>query len=194
MKCPDFRSLSRVRGFLLLAVMTIPLITALLTLAQEMRDTDRIRGRTMLKVIKKELQNRYYDPTFHGQDLEGRFLKAEQDVGQATSVGHMFGIIAQAVLDLGDSHTRFVPPGRAAKYEYGWRLRVIGETSHVLAVKPGSDAEAKGLKTGDALLSIDGITPTRLNTDPWQGHSKPLPARATCPPPAHWARCSTSER
>lgn len=159
----DRWSLLRVRGFRLLATMTIPLIAALLTFAQEMRDTDRIRGRTMLKVIKKELQNRYYEPTFHGLDLEGRFLKAEQDVELATSVGHMFGIIAQAVLDLGDSHTRFVPPGRAAKYEYGWRLRVIGETPHVLAVKPGSDAEAKGLKTGDALLSVDGNPPTRTN-------------------------------
>jgi carboxyl-terminal processing protease len=75
----------------------------------------------------------------------------------------MFGIIAQAVIDLGDSHTRFVPPGRAADFEYGWHLRVVGETPYVLAVKPGSDAEAKGLKTGDALLSIDGNPPTRQN-------------------------------
>ena len=165
MKCsPDHRSFSRVQGFLLLAVMAIPLIAASLALAQEMRDTDRTRGRTMLRVIKKELQNRYYDPTFHGLDLEARFLKAEQDVAQATSVGHMFGIIAQAVIDLGDSHTRFVPPGRTADFEYGWRLRVIGETPYVLAVKPGSDAEAKGLKAGDTLLSIDGNQPTRQNT------------------------------
>jgi C-terminal processing protease CtpA/Prc len=161
----DNRPLLRVRGLLLLATVTIPLVAALLAFAQEMRDTDRTRGRTMLRVIKKELQNRYYEPTFHGLDLEARFLKAEQDIGQATSVGHMFGIIAQAVIDLGDSHTRFVPPSRTAQFEYGWRLRVVGETPYVLAVKPGSDADAKGLKAGDALLSIDGNAPTRQNTD-----------------------------
>jgi len=164
MKCrTDLRSYSRSRGFLLFAVMAIPLIAALLAFGQEMRDTDRARGRSMIRVIKKDLQNRYYDPTFHGLDLEARFLKAEQDIAQATSMGHMLGIIAQAVVDLGDSHTRFVPPGRAADFEYGWRLRVIGETPYVLAVKPGSDAEAKGLKIGDKLLSVDGFELTRQN-------------------------------
>jgi carboxyl-terminal processing protease len=161
----DRRSPLRVRGFLLLATMTIPLVAAWLTFAQDMRDTDRTRGKTMLRVIKKELQNRYYEPTFHGVDLEARFLKAEQDIERATSVGHMFGIIAQAVIDLGDSHTRFVPPSRSARFEYGWRHRVFGETPYVLAVKPGSDAEAKGLKAGDTLLSVDGNAMTRQNTD-----------------------------
>ena len=160
---PDRRPLG-VRCFLPLATMVIPLIAVLLTDAQELRNSDRTRGRTMLKVIKKELQNHYYDPTFHGLDLEARFRTAEGDIEQAASLGQMFGIIAQAVLDLDDSHTRFVPPGRTAKFEYGWRMRVIGETPHILAIKPGSDAEAKGLKVGDAVLSIDGNPPTRRNT------------------------------
>ena len=162
---PDRRSFLRVRGFLLLAAVAIPLIAAMLAFAQDMRDTDRTRGKTMLRVIKKELLNRYYEPTFHGVDLEARFLKAEQDVAQATSVGHMFGIIAQAVIDLGDSHTRFVPPSRTAKFEYGWRHRAVGEIPYIIAVKPGSDAEAKGLKAGDTVLSIDGNALTRQNTD-----------------------------
>jgi carboxyl-terminal processing protease len=144
-------------------MLAVPLVAVLTVPAQELRDTDRTRGKTMLKVIKKELLSRYYDPTFHGLDLEARFLKAQQDLEQAGSLSHMFGIIAQTVVDLGDSHTRFVPPGRAAMFEYGWRLRVIGETPHILAVKPGSDAEAKGLKPGDALLSVDGNPLSRLN-------------------------------
>jgi C-terminal processing protease CtpA/Prc len=117
----------------------------------------------MLKVIKKDLQNHYYDPTFHGLDLEARFARAEQDIEQATSLGHMFGIIAQAVLDLNDSHTLFGPPGRVTKVQYGWQMLVIGETPYVIAVKPGSDAEAKGLRAGDVVLSIDGYPPTRQN-------------------------------
>ncbi len=153
----------RSRAFLPLAMLAAPLVAALIIPAQELRDTDRTRGKTMLKVIKKDLLSRYYDPAFHGLDLEARFLKAEQDLEQAGTLSHMFGIIAQAVVDLGDSHTRFVPPGRAARFEYGWRLRVIGETPHILAVKPGSDAEAKGLKPGDALLSVDGNPLTRQN-------------------------------
>lgn len=133
--------------------------------AQELRDSDRVRGRTMLKVIKKELQNRYYDPAFGGLDLDERFQRAEAEVESATSLGHMLGIIAQAVLDLDDSHTAFIPPGRVGKFEYGWRMRVVGDTARVLAVKPGSDAEAKGLKAGDAVLSVDGHALNRQNAD-----------------------------
>ncbi len=146
-----------------LAAAALILASALPPSAQELRSVDRTRGKTMLKVVKKELQNHYYDPTFHGLDLEARFRKAEADLEQAGSLGQVFGIIAQAVLDLNDSHTRFIPPSRTAKFEYGWRLRAVGETPHIIAVKPGSDAQAKGLKVGDAVLSVDGNTPTRKN-------------------------------
>jgi len=151
------------RSAVVCTLVSAVLAAAALVFAQGLRDTDRTRGRTMLRVIKKDLLNRYYDPTFHGLDLEARFQEAEQALEQATSVGHMFGIIAQAVVDLGDSHTRFIPPGRTARFEYGWRMRVVGDAPYIIAVKPGSDAEAKGLKVGDALLAIDGNPPTRAN-------------------------------
>lgn len=154
---PDRPSPAKARSPLTPAIPILALVVAALVSAQELRKTDLVRGRTMLKVVKKELLAHYYDPTFHGLDLEARFAKAEQDLEGAGSLSHMFGIIAQAVLDLGDSHTRFIPPGRAARFEYGWRLRVLGETPYVLAVKPGSDAEAKGLKPGDRVLAVDGI-------------------------------------
>lgn len=146
---------SRIR-FVPVLVMAVALIAALFLPAQQLRDLDLIRGRTMLKTIKKDLRSHYYDPTFRGLDLDARFRKAEQDLEKATSLGHMFGIIAQAVIDLGDSHTRFVPPSRSADFEYGWRPRPVGDGACVIAVKPGSDAEAKGLKVGDAIVSIDG--------------------------------------
>lgn len=133
-------------------------LAAALSVTAQLRDSDLIRGRTMLKTIKKDLRNHYYDPTFHGIDLDARFLKAEQDLEKAASLGHMLGIIGQTVVDLGDSHTRFIPPSRSADFEYGWRLRPVGDRAYVVAVKPGSDAEAKGLKVGDAVISVDGRT------------------------------------
>jgi C-terminal processing protease CtpA/Prc len=122
---------------------------------------ERGRGRDMLKVIKDDIKKNYYDPNYHGIDLESRFKTADEKMQQAQSVGQVFGIIAQALLDFDDSHTFFLPPGRSNSLEYGWQMQAIGDHCYVVAVKPGSDAEAKGLKPGDEVLSIGGFKPSR---------------------------------
>jgi carboxyl-terminal processing protease len=124
---------------------------------------DRDRGRTMLSNIKSDLKKDYYDPTFHGIDLDARFKVADEKITQATSLGQIFGIIAQTLIELEDSHTFFLPPSRPYTTEYGWQMQMIGDKAYVIAVKPGSDAEAKGLKEGDEVYSIDGVGPTREN-------------------------------
>lgn len=124
---------------------------------------DRDRARNMLNVIKNDIKKNYYDPTFRGMDLDARFKEAEEKINKATSQGQLFGIIAQAVLDLDDSHTYFIPPGKPFTVEYGWQMQMIGEKCYIIAVKPGSDAEAKGLKEGDEVYSIDGFGPVRQN-------------------------------
>jgi carboxyl-terminal processing protease len=124
---------------------------------------DRERSRMMLANIKIEIKKNYYDPSFHGIDLEARFKAADDKLKEATSRSQMFGIIAQALLDLKDSHTFFVPPQRTARTDYGWQLQMIGDEAYVTAVKPGSDAEKKGLKPGDRVLGVDGYGLTRDN-------------------------------
>lgn len=124
---------------------------------------DRERGHVMLRAIKDDLKKNYYDPSYHGIDLETRFKAADEKIKDATSVNQIFGIIAQTLIDLDDSHTFFLPPGRASKTEYGWRMKMIGAKCYVAAVQPGSDAEAKGLKEGDEVYAIDGFGPTREN-------------------------------
>ena len=130
---------------------------------QTLSNFDRERGRIMLGQIKNDIKKNYYDPTFHGMDLEARFKTAEEKINQATSIGQVFGIIAQAVIELNDSHTIFIPPPRAARTDYGWQMQMIGDSCHVVAIKPGSDAEAKGLKLGDMIHQIDGVTPVKEN-------------------------------
>lgn len=124
---------------------------------------DRERGRMMLGTIKEDLKKSYYDPSFHGMDLDVRFKAADEKIKQAQSLGQIFGIIGQVLTELEDSHTFFVPPGRTQRTEYGWQMQIIGNKCFVVAVKPGSDAEAKGLKEGDEVYSIDGVGPIREN-------------------------------
>jgi C-terminal processing protease CtpA/Prc len=136
--------------------------------AQGLTGIDRERGQVMLKQIKSKIKDNYYDPTFHGVDLEAKFKAADEMLKQATSLGQMFGIIAQAVMSLNDSHTIFVPPAQTVRAEYGWEMQAIGESSYVSAVKPGSDAEAKGLKPGDLVLEVNGIPVKR--SELWKFH------------------------
>ena len=125
---------------------------------------DRDRGRTMLSSVRDDLKKNYYDPTFRGMDVDARFKGADEKIKQAASLGQILGIIAQALVDLQDSHTFFIPPQRSYHTDYGWQMQMIGDKCFVIAVKPGSDAEAKGLKEGDEIYSIDGHTPTRENS------------------------------
>jgi C-terminal processing protease CtpA/Prc len=129
-------------------------------------DRDREKARLMLKFVRDDVKEHYYDPTFKGVDIEARYKEALGKLDQATSNGQAFGIIAQFMMELDDSHTFFMPPPHAARVDYGWRMQMIGPQCFVTGVKPGSDAEAKGLKPGDVLHVIDGYKPTRENM--WQ--------------------------
>ena len=124
-------------------------------------NTDRERGRAMLNALKEDLKKHYYDPNFHGMDIDNRFKAADEKIKVANSQGQIFGIIAQALVDLDDSHTFFIPPGRSYTTEYGWQMQMIGDKCYVVAVKPGSDAAAQGLKEGDLVLSVQGFRPSR---------------------------------
>jgi len=118
-------------------------------------------GRQMLKDIKRTLKENYYDPTFRGKDLDAHFKAAEDFIAKAETTDQVYTIIAQSLMEFDDSHLYFIPPMWSANAEYGWRMKMVGEAAYVVAVEPGSDAEAKGLKPGDELLSVDGFVPER---------------------------------
>ncbi len=124
---------------------------------------DRDRARAMLADLKSDLEKYYYDPNYHGMNLDERFKIAEQKTKEAVSLAQLMGIVAQVLLDLNDSHTYFLPPSRTFKTDYGWQMQAVGDRCFVSAIKPGSDAEAKGLKEGDEIISIDGLPAKREN-------------------------------
>lgn len=133
------------------------------TQAQSISSIDRDRVKGMLNVIKGDIKKNYYDPNFHGIDLDARFDLAEEKIKKAESLGQAYGVIAQMLTEFNDSHLFFLPPPRPARPDYGWQMQMVGDDGFVTAVKPGSDAEAKGLKPGDRLLKVDGFAPTRNN-------------------------------
>ena len=131
--------------------------------SQQLSGSERERGRVMLKIIKDDIKEHYYDPSFHGLNLDESFNKAEEKLKQATSNSQIFATIAQTLLDFNDSHTFFLPPRRSFSLEYGWKMQMVGDVCYATIVKPGSDAEAKGLRPGDIVHDIDGYKPSREN-------------------------------
>ena len=151
--------------------MTLALLLAALTSTYSQTPpsgADRENARTMLNTIKNDLEKYYYDPQYRGMNLNERFKTASEKIDQAASLAQLLGIVGQVLLDLDDSHTFFLPPGRTYRTDYGWEMKAIGDRCYVVAVKPKSDAEAKGLKEGDEIVSIDGMKPTRENM--WKIH------------------------
>lgn len=122
---------------------------------------DRESARTMLQTVKEDLKKNYYDPGLRGLNLDERFKEVEERIKKAQTRDQLIIPIAQAVLDLNDSHTFFLPPFRAARVRYGWTMQMVGDACFVTEVNPKSDAAAKGLKMGDRVLTVDGHQPTR---------------------------------
>jgi carboxyl-terminal processing protease len=112
--------------------------------------------REVLRSVERELKQTYYDPTFNGVDIETRFKLADAKMKNAESMAELQDIVAQVLIDLNDKHTFLIPPTDGSRVEYGWRLLPVGPDGYVGAVRPGSDAYAKGLRPGDKVISIDG--------------------------------------
>lgn len=144
----------------LLAIVSLAVIffasIAVVRAQDKVQDKDRDRGQTMLRRIKEDLKKNYYDPKIRGMDVEARFKTADEKIKTATSVGQIFGIIAQVLIELDDSHTYFIPPARSYTTDYGWTMQIIGDRCFVSSVDKGSDAEAKGVKPGDEVLEAGG--------------------------------------
>jgi C-terminal processing protease CtpA/Prc len=135
-------------------------VFALATFAQNL-GFERERHVIILRSIKEDIKKNYYDPQFHGIDLDAQFKNAEQAIQQATSIGKMSGIIAQTLVNFDDSHLFFVPPGKVNKTRYGFDMQMVGDACYVTRVNEKSDAFKKGLRVGDQIMDIEKFTPTR---------------------------------
>jgi C-terminal processing protease CtpA/Prc len=134
--------------------------------AQQITRIERSRGYTMLDVVRQDIEKNYFDSTYGGIDLKAVFDSARARIEAADRLEQVLGAIANATLSLNDSHTAFVPPRLTYGAEYGFDMRFVGDTCRIVSVKPGSDAEAKGMRIGDALIAVGGIALTRKNL--WQ--------------------------
>jgi C-terminal processing protease CtpA/Prc len=145
-----------------IVIVLFVLVSASLSRGQgKATNVDRGQARDMLRALEDTVEKHYYDPTFHGVDMKGRFAEAGQKIDQMTLANQTYGILAWFLDGLGDSHTFFLPPAFNYSVRNGWERGFIGDKCYITAVEPHSDAEAKGIKRGDEILTIEGYHPTR---------------------------------
>jgi len=139
------------------------IISVLLLRAQESSNLDRGRAHDMLKAVADDVRKHYYDPMLHGVDWDARVARADQEIDKAPSLGMAYSYIAAAMDSLNDSHTIFYPPDPGFRYDYGWHAQIVGDRCFVTRVRPGSDAENKGIKPGNEILTVNGYLADRKN-------------------------------
>jgi carboxyl-terminal processing protease len=131
--------------------------------SQKMTGFQRDDIQEMLREIASDVRKHYYDPTFHGIDWDRNVREAKTKIDQASDLGLALSEIASVLDSLKDSHTFLLPPERLNRYDYGLKAQTIGTQCYVTQVRPGSDAEAKGMKPGDEVLTVNGYVPSKNN-------------------------------
>jgi carboxyl-terminal processing protease len=122
---------------------------------QAMPVNDLHKVRNMLREAYETVKDNYYDPTFHGVDLDARFKEYDEKLKTAPTMNVGMTVVAGFLDGLKDTHTYFQPPPHSYTIDYGYRLAVIGDDIYVERVRPGTDAAGK-VHAGDRLMSLNG--------------------------------------
>jgi len=156
-----------VRSFLFrhisLQVLSAVILLPMLSMGQQraMSSIDRDRAEGILKVIAADIKKHYYDPKFHGVDWDTKVEEARKKIEKETSFNMAMAHIAATIDLLDDSHTFLLPPQHAYRLDHGFQYQMVGDRCFVTQVRPKSDAEGKGLKPGDQILTLNGYDITR---------------------------------
>jgi len=124
---------------------------------------DRELMLTMLRAIRDDVAKHYYDPSFHGIDLNARFKDAEARLKTTAAFNDGMSTLAEFLTQFDDSHTTFLPPNRRVRVDYGWQMAMVGDKPLIVSVDAGSDAARKGLAPGDRVLLLNAFEPNRQN-------------------------------
>jgi len=125
---------------------------------------ERQRTEIMFSQIRAELKSSYYDPTFHGIDMDARFHIYQERLQKAPTLGEAYRTVAAYLSGLQDSHTYFYPPPRNYRIAYGYRMQMVGDKCLITVVRPETDAADK-VHTGDEILKLGTYTVNRDDLD-----------------------------
>lgn len=133
--------------------------------AQQYTAVERDQAQAMLRDVADDVKRHYFDPLALN-DWDARVLATKEKIEHSDSINQALSHIAALLDSLNDSHTFFLPPARPYRNDYGFQMQMVGDRCLVTHVRPGSDADMKGVKPGAEIVTVDGYAPTR--EDVWR--------------------------
>ena len=131
--------------------------------AQQKFDSMQIdRGRGILRDARDSVKKYYYDPTYHGLNLESLYQQYDERIKTASSFNECLRMVAAFLGGLKDSHTYLIPPDRPFRFDYGFRMQLFGDTAFITRIRPGTDAESK-MHPGDQVLAYENNSVNRID-------------------------------
>ncbi len=156
----------RVLYFVLCVLLVSQLATA--SLVRAVRDdsslvsTATVEGRlAVFDDAWETIQERYYDPKFHGIDWQLQRATYRPAAARAGKPHEFYDVLRQMIASLKDAHTRVYSPDE--KFDWwnprfitvGLTVREVEGVPTVIQIDQGSAAARTDIKPGDVIVSID---------------------------------------
>jgi C-terminal processing protease CtpA/Prc len=118
--------------------------------------------------VWETIQERYYDPTFHGIDWTANRASFRRAAADASGSREFYEVLRQMIRPLKDAHTRVYSPDE--KFDWwnprfvtvGLTVREIDGLPTVVQVEPKSAPAEFGIRPGDVIVNIDGVSAPSL--------------------------------
>jgi C-terminal processing protease CtpA/Prc len=90
-----------------------------------------------------------------------RCLESLSGIRKASGTGQMYGAISALLFQLHDSHTRFIPPQRGLKADYGFKAKPFGKQILVYEVESDGPAAKAGLEKENQIVGVNNLNAVR---------------------------------
>ena len=159
------RAVFRVLYFALCALLVSQLATASLRAVSDdssLVSTTTVEGRlAVFDDAWETIQERYYDPKFHGIDWQMQRATYRPAAARAGKPHEFYDLLRQMISSLKDAHTRVYSPDE--KFDWwnprfitvGLTIREVAGVPTVIQIDQDSAAARTDIKPGDVIVSID---------------------------------------
>ena len=156
--------------FVVLIILLLLSAPALTRVAHAVRDdstlvsTATVEGRlAVFDDVWETIQDRYYDPKFHGIDWQAKRTAFRPVAARAGNPQEFYDVLRQMIASLRDAHTRVYSPDE--KFDWwsprfvtvGLTVREVEGVPTVIYIEAGSAASRTDIRQGDVIASIDDV-------------------------------------